>query len=245
MLEKYCREMKKNKKRILKNNIASNDTKKINKKDLNQNNTIKANTIITQKKNTTIDGNNKNILSEIKSKYIIKQMSEFLNQKTFLQLIKYNNQIQTKFDMSIKEYFQIEIEVIPVDKPEAINKEEITRNYFYKQDKVKKIKILLDYEIESLSSLFKYCKCIKSINIKKYNREDITDLTEMFSRCRSLEEVDLSKLKINDYTDIEYMFSECSAELKRKIQNQYKYIEEQAFDNRSYDYNENGIYAYL
>ena len=217
-----------------------------------------------KKKNTTSNGNNKNILSEIKSKYIIKQMSEFLNQKTFLQLIKYNNQIQTKFDMSIKEYFQIEIEVIPVDKPEAINlfinyffdksyyhfyfndnKEEITRNYFYKQDKVKKIKILLDYEIESLSSLFKYCKCIKSINIKKYNREDITDLTEMFSRCRSLEEVDLSKLKINDYTDIEYMFSECSAELKRKIQNQYEYIEKEAFDNRSYDYNENGIYAYL
>ena len=189
-------------------------------------------------------------------------MSEFLNPKTFFQLIKYNNQLQTKFDMSIKEYFLIEIEIIPVDKPEAINlfinnfydksyyhfyfndnKEEITRNHYYKQDKIKKIKILLDYDIKSLSSLFKYCKCIKSVNIKKFNREDITDMTEMFCRCRSLEEIDLSNLKINDSTDIEYMFSECSGELKNKIQNKYKNIGEEAFNIRKYDYKENGIYA--
>ena len=40
--------------------------------------------LLSHKKKTAIDKNNKNILNEIKSKYIIKQMFEFLNQKTFL-----------------------------------------------------------------------------------------------------------------------------------------------------------------
>ena len=210
--------------------------------------------LLSHKKKTAIDKNNKNILNEIKSKYIIKQMFEFLNQKTFLRMIKYNNQLQTKLDMRIKEYFQIEIEIIPVDKPDAFNifinyffdksyyhiyfndnKEEISRNYYYKKDEVKKIKILLDYEIKSLSSLFKCCKCIKSINIIKYNREDITDMSGMFSKCVALEEIDLSNLKINDSIDVNYMFSECSEELQIKIQNQYKNIKKEAFKEISSD----------
>ena len=91
--------------------------------------------------------------------------------------------------MGIKEFFQIEIEVIPVEKSDnAINiffnyfynksyyhvyfndnEEDIKRNYYTKNNEVKKIKIILDYEIKSLSGLFRYCKCIKSINFIKCN----------------------------------------------------------------------------
>ena len=251
---------KKNNNLLITNNINTFKNT-INENKINQNynkNNIKTQKIIKQKNNITIEERKENLLNDRKSKYILKKIFGFLNKKTTFKIIKYNNELQKKINMVIKEYyFQIEIEIIPVEKSnDAINiffnyfydtsyyhvyfndnEEEIKRNYYIKSNKIKKIKIILDYEIKSLSGLFRYCKCIKSINFIKCNRKDITDMREMFSRCSSLEEVDLSNLNINGFINTDNMFSECSEELKNKVKNRCTNLSSKAFEDLNYDLN--------
>ena len=46
------------------------------------------------------------------------------------------------------------------------SKEEIKRNYLIKKDKVKIIKIIINYQVKSLKKLFYNCDCISSIIFK-------------------------------------------------------------------------------
>ena len=64
----------------------------------------------------TKNKNRKSILTKIKSKYIFKKIFHFISQRKFLNIIKYNKEIQKKLDIDLKDYnefLQIEIEVIP------------------------------------------------------------------------------------------------------------------------------------
>ena len=58
----------------------------------------------------------------------------------------------------------------------------LTKNEYYieEEDKVTKIKIIIDCQVKSLKKLFEYCRCIESINFKKFYRNNITDMGEMF-----------------------------------------------------------------
>ena len=76
--------------------------------------------------------------------------------------------------------------------------------YIEEEDKVTRIKIIIDYQVKSFKDLFYECKCIESINFKKFYRNNITDM-----RC---------------------MFFRCSEELKMKIRNQYNNIIDEAFE---------------
>jgi len=49
-----------------------------------------------------------------------------------------------------------------------------------------KINIIIDYQNESLSNLFDNCRCIESINFKKFYRNNITNMSYMFCGCSSL-----------------------------------------------------------
>ena len=49
--------------------------------------------------------------------------------------------------------------------------------YIEEEDKVTKIKIIIDYQVKSFKSLFSWCACIESINFKKFYRNNITDLS--------------------------------------------------------------------
>ena len=137
------------------------------------------------------------------------------------------------------------------------NKEEIKRNKINADDKVRKIKIIIDSEIKSFNKLFSYCKCIESINFNKFFRKNITNMNGMFSRCSSLNELNLNNFNTNNVTDMSCMFYECSSlkelylnnfntnnvtdmncmfygcsdVLKKKIETQYKNIREEAFEN--------------
>ena len=51
------------------------------------------------------------------------------------------------------------------------NKEELKRNYLVRNDKAKKIKVILDGEIKSFSKLFKNCVDIQKITFIKFNRK--------------------------------------------------------------------------
>ena len=114
---------------------------------------------------------NKNLFNNIKSKYLLKLLFEYLQQKQLLEIIKYNKKLQKDLNIGKKDYqkyLEIEIEIIPYFKKNQTfinylkkdkkffhiylndNKKEIKRNYFIIGDnKVKNIKIIIDYQIKS------------------------------------------------------------------------------------------------
>ena len=48
------------------------------------------------------------------------------------------------------------------------NKKEIKNKYEIKKEgKVKKIEIIIDYQVKSFEKLFDCCRCIESVNFKK------------------------------------------------------------------------------
>ena len=105
----------------------------------------------------------------LRSKYILKILFDNLTTEKTLRIIKYNKNLQSRLDISLqhyKEYFQTEIEIIPIKYKygKFINvsddeshyhiyfnnsKEEIKRNNITQEDKVKKIKIIIDYPVKS------------------------------------------------------------------------------------------------
>ena len=109
------------------------------------------------------------------------------------------------------------------------NKEETKKTELNEEDKISKINIIIDYQIESFSELFFDCKCIEYINFKKFYRNNVTDMSSMFYKCSSLKELNLSNFNTNNVTNMFGMFSKCSDELKMKIRSQYKNFQEKAF----------------
>ena len=69
------------------------------------------------------------------------------------------------------------------------NDNEEKRYTIKKEEKLTKIKIILDYQIKSFAKLFLGCRYIKSINFKKFYRTDIADISYMFSGCKLLKEI--------------------------------------------------------
>ena len=176
----------------------------------------------------------KDIFKNVKSSYILEKLFDNLERKKLLDIIKYNKDIKRRMNINInnyKEYSElyssIELEIITklngyghflyvggeYGKYFHIyfndNKEEIKRNYIKKDDKVRKIKIIIDSEIKSFSSLFFECKCIESINFKKFFRKNITNMYGMFCRCLSLKELNLNNFNTNNVTDMGCMFKGC------------------------------------
>ena len=156
------------------------------------------------------------MLNKIRSKYILKNITSYLNPRIYLLLYKYNKNLQKKFELTkkdYKEYNQIEIEIIPTESiKEGKNtiihyfndekqyyhifiddKELNKRNYFRKKENVKKIKVLIDFEINSLKRLFHGCEYIKEINFVKFNRNNIIDMNFLFCDCFNLININLSK----------------------------------------------------
>ena len=174
--------------------------------------------------------NKNNILKKIKSKYIVMRIFENLKQIKLLDIIHYNKKYQKLMNIKLKDYknkfLNIEIEVITKENEfgkfiNYLNKniqiyfndnyEEIKKNQIDKDDKVEKIKIILNHKIKSLSNLFNYCKCIKKINFIRFKRDDIKDMSYMFDGCSSLEEINLNNFNTNNVTDMSYMFDGCSS----------------------------------
>ena len=181
------------------------------------------------------------IIENIKSRYILSKIYANLNKKKTLVIIKYNIKIQKKLNINIKDYeklSEIEIEIIPVENEygEFINinennklyyhiyfndnKEEIKNKYEINEaDKVTKIKIIIDYQVKSLNGLFYFCKCIKSINFKKFYRNNINDISWIFFGCSSLREINLCNFNTKNVSDMSHMFSECSSLTKIILSN--------------------------
>ena len=91
------------------------------------------------------------------------------------------------------------------------SKTEIKNKYnLNENDKVKIIKILVEYKVTSLAHIFSRCPAIKSINFKKFLRSNIQDMSDMFYECTSLEEINLTNFITDNVVDMSYMFHGCS-----------------------------------
>ena len=176
--------------------------------------------------------NERPILKNIRSNYILKKIFNNLKQTVLLNIIRYNKELKNRSDKNInhyiKEYSKIKIELIPMEFESGkfinIEKEykpyihiyfndkkvEEKRNYIKENDKISKIKIEIDNEVKSLSKLFEDCKCLKIINFIKFDIQDVEDMSFMFNRCWSLKKINFTKFKTNNVLNMSYMFSECS-----------------------------------
>ena len=133
----------------------------------------------------------KNYLENLKSDYFLQLIFSYFEMDKSLKIVKINKKIQRRLNLSIKDYKEfsetspIEIEIIPNKKriSKFINiidnidyyhiyfdndKTEIKINSLKEDEKVSKIKVVLDYQIKSFEGLFYFCKDIKSINFKKF-----------------------------------------------------------------------------
>ena len=174
----------------------------------------------------------KNLIENIKSKFILHKIFNNLQKKKLLGMAKYNKNLNERININIndyKEYYeQIEIEIIPVDNKygKFINikkgdekyyhiyfnnniKKEIKRQCANENEQIKIIKIIIDYPVNSFTNLFKECELIESIKFQKFNRNNITNMNSLFFRCLSLKELNLNHFNTNNVIDMSYMFGSC------------------------------------
>ena len=135
----------------------------------------------------------------------IDNSKEYQNKYSPIEIAKYGNFINISRD---KKYFHIFFNE---------SKKEINRTYLNPEDKDSKIKIIIDYQVDSLSALFMQCKCIQSINFKKFRRNNIKNMSWMFYNCSSLKELNLSNFNTENVTNMDGMFFGCSEQLKIKM----------------------------
>ena len=132
------------------------------------------------------------IIEKLKSDdFFYKNYMIIYQKRKSLKLLNIIKKMQNRLNLSIKDYKkyyeEIEIEIIPtkgkygrfinINENDELyyhiyfndNKEEIKNKYeINEEDKVTKIKIIIDYQVKSLKKLFEYCRCIESINFKKF-----------------------------------------------------------------------------
>ena len=226
-----------------------------------------------------------NLLRNLKSDYFIQKFFGYMSKRKSLETIRYNKNIQKRININInhykaysEEYSSIELDIIPkkdeYGKFININKEdkkfihiyfndnknkEIENTSFNRNDNVSKISIIIDYQIKSFSELFCFCKCIESIEFKKFYRNNVTymsymfyeysslkelnlnnfntnnviEMNSMFNECSSLKELNLNYFNTNNVNNMSYIFSGCLDELKLKfkIKGQFKNFKDKAFVN--------------
>ena len=170
-------------------------------------------------------------LADIKSTYILKKVFDKVRNYTKFEIIRYNKNLQKKLNIDISQYKKfsiIEIEVIPAENKfgnfiNFNNKEqknfyhiyfndsekEINRNYISENDKIDKIKIIINFQVDSFYKLFSYCDCIESITFKNFYRKNINNMSFMFYKCTSLKEINFMNYITLNVENMSCMFFEC------------------------------------
>ena len=172
----------------------------------------------------------------LKSDFIFKKIISFMKRNKSLNIMKYNKKLQKRLNININDFrecseIEIELKLVDGEYGKFINipkkdkeyyhiyfdnsnegiKRKIKRNYLKQNEKVKMIKIIIDYQAISLKRLFFDCDCIESIFFKKLYRSNITNMSYMFCGCSSLKELNLSSFNTNNVTNMSHMFNGCSS----------------------------------
>ena len=173
------------------------------------------------------------MLENIKSYYFLEITLNHLLKKNSFEIIKYNKKIQQRLNITINDYRKysemyssIEIEIIPAKTISGyfinISQEDLIFYHIYFNDNKKetkittidpfetisKIKIIIDYQVQSFFQLFKNCS-VKSINFKKFARNNINNMNHMFN-TRSIKEINFYQFNTENVTDMGGMFSGCT-----------------------------------
>ena len=124
--------------------------------------------------------NSDNILQNLKSDYFIQKFFDYIQKRRILKTIRYNKSIQKRINLNInhykeysEKYSSIEIEIKPMENKygDFINIKEGDEEYYHiyyndnkkeqikstslnENDKVSKINIIIDYQVESFNKLF-------------------------------------------------------------------------------------------
>ena len=131
-----------------------------------------------ESKNEKLKTKSKVGFENLKSNFIFKKILEYMKKNKSLEIIKYNKKLQKRLNLSIndyKEYYlsiEIELKIVDDKYGKFINipdkdkeyyhiyfnnsNEEIKRNYLFNNEKVKIIKIIIDYQVNSFQNLFYY-----------------------------------------------------------------------------------------
>ena len=176
------------------------------------------------------------IFRNLKSDYFLIKLFNHMKINKSLAILKYNKEIQKRLNININNYqecsqlylsIELELEladykydkcsfiIIPDNEKEYYHiyfdnsNEEIKRTYLDKNEKVKIIRIKIDYPVKSFKGLFESCEFISSIFFKKFYRNNINDMSHMFNGCSSLTKLNISNFITNNVTDMCYMFSKC------------------------------------
>ena len=178
------------------------------------------------------------MLKKIRSKYITNIIFDYLKLNQRLKIIKYTKKLQNLLKIKksdFKEYSQIIIEIIPVSDDSLLNEKkniffnyikntskdqyhiyfnnnlnkEIFRNYFDKNEKIQKIKLYLDHNIDRLNELFNGCKIIEEINFINFKRKNINNMDSLFSGCKSLTKINFDEFNTENVTNMNLMFFQC------------------------------------
>jgi len=178
-----------------------------------------------------MSGINNPLFENIKSNFILEMIFNSLQYRRKLNIIRYNKKLQKRLRKDLNDYIKedskIIIEIIPIENKYGKfinlstsnyyhiyfndNLEEIRKDYITEEDKVAKIKIVIDYEIKNLFGLFHNIAFIKKINFVKFRRNDIKNIMYMFKNCSSLEELNISNFNTYSITNMAEIFDGCES----------------------------------
>ena len=82
--------------------------------------------------------------------------------------------------------------------------------------------------VTNMEGMFFGCFSLTKLNINNLNTNNVTNMSYMFFECYSLKELNLNNFNINKIY-VRCMFTGCSDELKLKIKNKFKNLNENAF----------------
>ena len=122
------------------------------------------------------------LFDDLNGDFFLQKVFNNLPKKILFNVPRYNKKIQNRLNITFKDHTDyhepIEIEIIPIKGKDGEfirikhednqyyhiyfndGKEEIKRNNINKDENVRKIKIIIDYQVISFERLFSNCSCI-------------------------------------------------------------------------------------
>ena len=169
------------------------------------------------------------IIENIKSRYILSKIYNNITIKKKLKIVKCNNKIQNRLNLSIKDYKEyydeIEIEIIPKKSKygEFIKVDENDKLYYhiYFNDNKKEIKN--KYRIKEEDGVIKHEYYIeeedKVTKIEIIIDYQVKSFQKLFYKCYCIESINFKKFYRNNISDMSWIFCDCSSLKELKLNN--------------------------
>ena len=175
--------------------------------------------------------NSQNKILNIKSKYILLEIFNYIIKPKLLSIIKYNKSIKKKVDISVKDYEEcpkiyssIELVIRPIlDIPENIinfQKGEIRQIPFINIKKEEEKYFHIYFNKNKKETKKNYLRENEKVNVIKIKIDyQITSFNKLFFNCKCIESIYFKKFYRINITDMSGMFYECSSLKKFEFDN--------------------------